>query len=240
MDNLGRVDVYLDTTSRVVKGEYTHKVSWEAGKSSDTSLVIREGKPSVTVVNEDCIEVARRLTSSGKTCMLNMASYKKPGGGVKSGAMSQEEELARKSNLMFGLPEELYPLEMDDFIYTYGVTFFKGPYYAITEPFRCDIITVAAVNLNGLPIPDDYEKLMDSKVRTMLQFPQQHGCRNLVLSAFGCGVFKNHPLTVAHYFRRAILQGYGNGYDSIVFSVLNDRNSHGSNFETFKEVLDGI
>ena len=56
-----------------------------------------------------------------------IASYKN--GGVKSGAMHQEEELAERSNLMYGLPQEFYPLSIDEYIYTQDVTFFKNKYY---------------------------------------------------------------------------------------------------------------
>ena len=71
----------------------------------------------------------------------------------------------------------------------------------------------------------------------MLMMPQKQGCRNLVLSAFGCGVFKNDPYFVSEIFKY-YLEGYASYYDNIVFSILNDKNSVGSNFEIFKKILE--
>lgn len=173
--------------------------------------------------------------------MLNMASRKKPGGGVKSGAMAQEEELARRSNLMRGLPLSAYPLDNEDFIYTFGVTFFKDKNYSRIEPFRCDVVTMAAANLNEnetephVDVPN-YVDLMKRKVENIVHTPMVIGsCKNLVLSAFGCGVFKNNPTFVANLFAQVISKG--TSYDKIVFAILNDHNSVGNNFQIFSDIL---
>ena len=191
----------------------------------------------VEVINEDCVEVARHLSTQGNTCMLNMASRKRPGGGVNSGAMAQEEELARRSNLMKGLPSSAYPLKDEDFIYTFDVWFFKDRNYNRIKPFRCDILTMAAVNLNSERLsPRDYLKLMKRKIENIVYWPHEMGtCNNLVLSAFGCGVFKNDPSLVSSLFADVISKG--TPYDKIVFAILNDNNSVGNNFQIFSKIL---
>jgi uncharacterized protein (TIGR02452 family) len=165
-----------------------------------------------------------------------MASYKHPGGGVIRGAMAQEEELSRRSNLMLDLTTYDYPLRLNEFIYSKDVTFYKDGNYQLLDSFDCDIITIAAINLNGLPMPKNYESIMRSKIRTMIVEAHNNGCKNLVLSAFGCGVFSNDPYIVAAYFKDELMH-LGAYFDNVVFAIINDRNSVASNYEIFNQVL---
>lgn len=246
MNKESLIEVFNDTIQRIENYEYNpdlQSFKLKLKKIKEADVIYSFNTCNVTVVNEDCIEVARKLSNKGKTCVLNMASSKRPGGGVRNGSMAQEEELARRSNLVYGLPYEYYPLDTDEYIYTKDVTFFKDKYYNITSGFDCDVITMAAVNLNrghiDSPInvtPKDYEQIMYQKIDNMLFSPQLYGCHNLVLSAFGCGVFKNDPNFVASLFNK-IIEKHSSSYDTICFAILNDRNSVGSNFEVFKNIL---
>jgi len=232
------IRVFTDTVSHIENGEYNKDLHCSKNRLSsielDSDLIKKPGV--ITVENLDCIEVASRLSKEGKTCMLNMASYKKPGGGVKSGAMAQEEELARRSNLMYGLPQEFYPLSIDEYIYTQDVTFFKNKYYQVIPSFDCDIITIAAINRSE-STPANYEEIMEEKISNMLYIPYKNGCKNLVLSAFGCGVFKNDPHFVSELFKSLLDSGFSSLYSRVSFAILNDRNSVGSNYQIFKETL---
>jgi uncharacterized protein (TIGR02452 family) len=130
--------------------------------------------------------------------------------------MAQEEELARRSNLMYGLPQEFYPLSIDEYIYTQDVTFFKNKYYQVIPSFDCDIITIAAINRSE-STPANYEEIMEEKISNMLYIPYKNGCKNLVLSAFGCGVFKNDPHFVSELFKS-------------LYNVLHERRTSSVNF----------
>ena len=127
------IDVFIDTENRINNGEYNKDLKCTL-KIFDKTLVkdpmfkVTNSDGEISIQNIDCIEAARQLSLQGKTCMLNMASYKKPGGGVRSGAMAQEE-LSRRSNLVFGLNSHFYPLGMNSYLYTEGVTFFKDNHY---------------------------------------------------------------------------------------------------------------
>lgn len=191
---------------------------------------------NVIVKNIGCIAEGKELSQQGKTCMLNMASHTRPGGGVRTGRMSQEEELARCSNLMFGLNPKDYPLGDDQFIYTHNVTFFRGDYYAVMQPFHVDVITIPALNIRE-GIPNDYEAVMMRKIEAMLLHPHKNKCENLILSAFGCGVFANDPTRVATMFDQVLNSGWKDLYENIVFAIYNDQNSVGKNYEIFKEIL---
>lgn len=230
------IDVFKDTTEKVESGKYRDYLKSEKVNFDTINVESEYYRFNVSVVNEDCVETARILSKEGKTCMLNMASHKRPGGGVKSGAMAQEEELARRSNLMWGLKEEYYPISETQFIYTYDVDFFKDSMYNEINPFTCDVITIPAVNIS-VGKPSNYKYLMTEKIENILSYPHLKGCKNLVLSAFGCGVFKNDPNYVANLFKELIYTKYGGLYDNIIFSIINDRNSVGSNYQIFKDVL---
>ena len=235
------IDVFIDTENRVNNGEYNKDLK-NVLKIFDKTLIktplfkINNSNGIISVQNIDCIEAARELSLKGKTCMLNMASYKKPGGGVRSGAMAQEEELSRRSNLVFGLNPNYYPLDMNNFIYTHDVTFFKDNHYQIIDSFNCDVITVAAINLNHDIDSRTYHDLTEEKIKSMIYEPYLHNCRNLVLSAFGCGVFRNDPEYISIVFERHIPL-MKSLYDNVVFAILNDHNSVANNFSIFEKNL---
>lgn len=242
------IRVFADTVNHIENGEYNKDIQCSKNRLNPIELDSDSVKPYskwkrslptsgiITVENLDCIEVANRLSKDGKTCMLNMASYKRPGGGVKTGAMAQEEELARRSNLMYGLPQDFYPLSVDEYIYTHDVTFFKNKYYQIIPSFDCDVITMAAINRSA-STPSNYEEIMEEKISNMLYIPYKNGCKNIVLSAFGCGVFKNDPNFVSIMFKNLLDSGFSSLYSKISFAILNDRNSVGSNYQIFRDNL---
>ena len=235
------IDVFIDTENRVNNGEYNKYLKCTL-KIFDKTLVkspmfkVTNSDGIISVQNIDCIEAAHQLSLQDKTCILNMASYKKPGGGVRSGAMAQEEELSRRSNLVFGLNSHFYPLGMNSYLYTEGVTFFKDNHYQIIDSFDCDVITIAAINLNHDIDSRTYHELTEEKIKSMIYEPYLHGCRNLVLSAFGCGVFRNDPEYISIVFERHIPL-MKSLYDNVVFAILNDHNSVANNFSIFEKNL---
>ena len=163
-----------------------------------------------------------------------MASYKRPGGGVRKGAMAQEEEICRRSNLLKSLDNMAYPLAMNEYIYTSDVEIFKDSNYNMINGGFCDVITIASVNLNNLPKPDNYNEIMRDIIDQIFKSAVDNNCVNVVVSAFGCGVFKNDPNEVSQMFVESINK-YKGYFNNICFSILNDRNSNGSNFEIFEK-----
>jgi len=122
----------------------------------------------------------------------------------------------------------------DEYVYSENVSFFKDELYGKIDRFKYDVITIAAVNRNSKywadDVSDDYEKIMRAKIRAILFEPNQHGCKNLILSAFGCGVFKNDPTVIATMFKEELTR-FKHAYD-------NDHNSDNDNFKIFKDILD--
>lgn len=228
------IEIWKDTETKFQV--YPNKISSFKLKSDNRKFT----NCKIFVENSDCMVTAERLSKLGRTCMLNMASYKHPGGGVKKGSMAQEEELSRRSNMMDGLSlhESDYPLDKDDLIYLQDVTFFKDGNYQIIEEFDCDVITIAAVNLNGLDMPNDYHELMQNKIRSIFINAYENECKNIVVSAFGCGVFKNDPTYVATTFANIMHElNVKYRFDNVAFAIINDHNADNNNYKIFKDII---
>jgi uncharacterized protein (TIGR02452 family) len=203
-------------------------------------------KDIISVINTDSVSAVVEYSKLGKTCVLNMASYKRPGGGVHNGARAQEECLFRCSNLIQVVPTSFYPLEVNEALYTKDAIFFKDKDYDYMEPVVCDVITIAAINLNENakydPVQNitEYRKITKDKIRLMVSLAAQNGVKNLIFGAWGCGVFNNDPTTMSQYFSEVLIgEGYSVDFDNIVFAIINDHNSVGNNFDIFNNHFNG-
>lgn len=138
----------------------------------------------IYVLNQDCIIAAQKVSIYGKTCLLNMASAKNVGGGVRGGEKAQEEDLCRRSNLYPSLSEVKYPIPDDQILYTKNVMFFKAPDYSyIPVPFKTDVVSVASVRLSMQRYLTDTEKhIIVSKIRLMFLAMYVNGIRVPIVS----------------------------------------------------------
>ena len=77
------------------------------------------------------------------------------------------------------------------------------------------------------------------KIRAILRIARENGQRALVLSAFGCGAFRNPPRHMAELFRDELASPeFRAAFDRIVFSVIDDHNARGEgNLRPFREVF---
>ena len=245
MRNNSLIEVFEDTQRHPIfqyKGYSSfHEYTWKAkfDKPKETSLA------NIIFLNEDCLlTVSKYITNHPfkKTCLLNMASYKTPGGGVKKGSMAQEEELARRTNLMYHIDKsDFYPLELDEYIYSKSIRILKNPNY---ENINMDnsmgdfsVISVPAIKISEFEgTKDEYEFYTDLKIQTIFEIPKQNDVKNIILSAFGCGAYKNDPHYIASIFKKYI-QIYKPYYENIIFSIIQDSNSVANNFEIFKKII---
>lgn len=203
----------------------------------------REGE--IIVEPLDTVSALAKYINNGKTAVLNMASNKRKGGGVEKGAMAQEECLFRCSNL-FTIPDEFYPLMIDEFIYTHQAVFVKGGDYGTIWPMDADVITMAAPNMNtenkyynAKEVEGNYEAIMKKKMNAMLDVAAVNDCKNIILGAWGCGVFKNDPATVASLFKE-VLETKRYLFEKVVFAIINDTNSVGNNYQIFHDTFNGV
>lgn len=152
----------------------------------------------------------------------------------------------------FGLIEQGYPMD-ENFggIYSGDVTVFKdGDYEWIADVYKTAFISVAALNIsravrfggqdylcNGL-LNDEAIRITKNKIRTIYRIGILHGHDSLVLGAWGCGAFGNPPEQMAQLFMEVLGEDEFKGrYKDIRFAIIEDHNSRGRNFQSFKNVI---
>ena len=160
----------------------------------------------------------------GKIGVLNFASAKHPGGGVKTGARAQEESICRATTLYPCLTTQFlndnyYSYHMtlkkqysDRIIYIPNVTVFKTDNdifcKTLDEKFwyNIDIISCAAHNQKAYKLP--YEQLKNlnyNKIKAIIECAVENNVDNLILGAFGCGAFANDPKMVSKIFKKILI-----------------------------------
>ena len=195
-----------------------------------------QAEPSVTVENISTVDGIRKLVQEGKTHIgvLNFASAKNPGGGFLNGAMAQEESLAASSTLYRTLTahEEYYRnnracksmIYTNHGIYSPNVIFFRDGNFRLTEPVKASVLTLPAVNMGQvIQKGEDIEtarQAMKQRMKLSLAIFAHQGTKNLILGAYGCGVFRNNPEDVAIWWKELLEEGMGKYFDSIFHAVL--------------------
>ena len=239
MSQQNLVEVFEDTKQQVLSGTIKPTAVTLKKRMDMMGIPIaRNYITEVSIQNTDTVSAAQALSGTGKTAVLNMASPTRPGGGVINGARAQEECLFRCSDLFATIDGQYYPLTNDEGLYTTNAIFFKDKDYNNAIPFVSDVITVAALNLTDEQVGViSYMDTTVAKVRLILQLANENGVENLVLGAWGCGVFKNSPRTIAELFMQE-LKPYIGCFKQVVFAVINDHNSVGDNFDVFQDVIE--
>ncbi|MDW4910121.1 TIGR02452 family protein [Streptomyces sp. ADMS] len=190
---------------------------------------------SFEVTAESSLEAARRLP--GPVAVLNFSSARNPGGGYLNGAQAQEEALCRASALytcLTGVREFYYhhrthrdPFYTGRVIHSPGVPVFRDDRGRLLDaPYTAGFLTSAAPNAGVVrrTAPErapDIPQALTSRAERVLETAAAEGYRRLVLGAWGCGVFRNDPATVAATFRDLLVGGRFEGrFEKVVFAVL--------------------
>ncbi|CAF1531382.1 unnamed protein product [Adineta ricciae] len=98
--------------------------------------------------------------------------------------------------------------------------------------------------LNGNMLASKFAVGTRKKIENIFAVAFQHKHDSLVLSALGCGAFKNPPGHVAELFR-SVIEQYAGFFRRITFAILDDHNSGRffnpeGNFQPFVTLLDGV
>jgi uncharacterized protein (TIGR02452 family) len=211
----------------------------------------------VNAEKADCLEVAARLRDGGTVpAVLNMANRRNPGGGVLGGDGAQEENLFRRTTLLrslyqfadyhaqYGVPPcprgHRYPIPRESGgIYSPATAVFRSSeatgYAFLPRPFAAAFLTVPAISRPELVERDGLlwltaplAEATRRKIRAILRIAARHDHADLVLSAFGCGAFRNPPHHVARLFREALAEEEFSGvFRRIAFAIFDDHNAHG-------------
>ena len=211
---------------------------------------------TLSVVNQTSLQGAMDLLEQGadKVACLNFASAKNPGGGFLGGAEAQEEAICRPSALYASLMTQVpsyyttnrassNALYTDHAIYSPDVPVFRSEEGdLLEEPYLVSFVTSPAPNRGAVAnnSPDllpEVEGVFRKRIAQVLAVMAAHGHRQLILGAWGCGVFRNDPAKVAAWFREALVEdGWGRAFDHIRFSVL-DFSKHLSTYDAFESEL---
>jgi uncharacterized protein (TIGR02452 family) len=219
----------LDTVEKSVVHNYEKEVMSDIPRlDTDTRIEL---------YSEDCLDTEFRLRNTGlNPCVLNMASTTTPGGGWLEGAGAQEESLFRRSNYFECLTEDLYPLPEFGGVYSPSVTIFRNTEakgYPFLEKTR-QVAFVAAATYRQPVLIEDGSDLLPAifdatkrKIRSLLHIALLHSHDSIVLSAFGCGAYRNPPRAIARAFRQVILgdPAFINRFRLIAFAIFDDHNA---------------
>ena len=206
-------------------------------KNPEFELINPGFDTKIEMMDIDSLTLASQLDNP---CILNFASHKRPGGGyecVKNLKMilkTQEEDLFRRSNL----PElmdnkvvrEHYPLKGLNAIYCMA-TANKDKLLEPITPFNFGVITMPAI-VN----PQDYEYngLVKDKIDVIFGIAVENKHSNLILGAWGCGVFNNDPRKIVELFLDKAL-GMPGFFERIIFAI---PNKDSENHKIFKKAIE--
>ncbi|CAF2409311.1 unnamed protein product [Rotaria sp. Silwood2] len=198
----------------------------------------------ILVVDGDCHDMVLCFKNKYPKCnpvVLNMASANNPGGASRNGAGAQEENLHRHTNMFQCLQDpyrELeghrhwkYPIPEFSGIYSPDVNVFRGSesdgYQFFPDgPKYISFIACASCahppiemqengefKLSGNKLIEDTKK----KIETIFKIALENKHYIVILSALGCGAFKNPPRHIAQLFKEVISTKYSKSFKYIVF-----------------------
>lgn len=189
-----------------------------------------------------------------KWCVLNFASFRHPGGGYLKGAKAQEEMLCHESNLYNVISDQKFAPEYkkncgiqnngyytDFAIYSPDVVFHRD-----NREVKANVITCAAPNWREIKktindVDLFHQKLkatstailnkqtLKNRIEFMFNIAIDNDCDNLILGAWGCGVFQQDPKEVATLFKD-FLTLYT--FKKVIIAIPDD-----ANMDKFKEIL---
>lgn len=209
----------------------------------------------ITLSTESTFSAAHRLVTEGKrVCCLNFASAKNPGGGFLGGAQAQEECLARASALYESLISKFEYYEVnraftscmytDYMIYSPDVPVFRDDEDKfLREPFLCSVVTAPAVNMGVIQSREKQNvckalSTMKQRIYKLLTLCANEGEENLILGAWGCGVFQNDPEWMAETFKEALRSKEFDGvFETILFAIPNNSKRGMKNHTAFSKIF---
>lgn len=234
-----RVEIGDSTRASVEGTRLVRPEEWPALRDRARATRADAAHARIEVTGETTLAAARRLIvgeGRGDVAILNFASAKHPGGGFLSGARAQEESLARASALYATLKAgQVYYdanrasgtlLYTDHAIFSPHVPIFRDDEGdLLDEPYHASFITMPAANAGAMK-PGSAEigrvsQVMEHRIRCVFALAASNACRDLILGAWGCGVFRNDPAMIARLFAAALSgeSSWRPYFERIVFAV---------------------
>ena len=222
-----------------------------------------QSTPNYFVLNDTTIKGALFLFGgNNKVGILNFASAIKAGGGWINGRVAQEEDIMRKTTLFPSLviQDKFYkehtkdnPFYSNTIIYSPNVYIMKDENFQYRALKEINVVTSAAVNLtdikNNLILSNylnDYNnknnvdlvtEIMKKRMQRILLIFAENNIKNIVLGAFGCGVFGQDANNIANVWKYLLKDKHLEKYfDNIVFAVL-DNSPNKCNYTPFENLF---
>jgi len=236
------INVFRDTIiyAREISSRFTESI-----KINIDDIILRKTKqkynPVIIVVNQDII---RTILDEPERCLvLNLACFYIAGGGVVKGSMAQEEEIARKTDYMLHSYRGIYPLKLNEIVFTSNVKILKDENYnKINKSFikEFDMLAVAAIkNPKLINNKFSYEdrNITYRKIESIFKFAILYNYEIIILGALGCGAYHNPVEEIIEIFNECIIK-YGNNFKKIIFSVYSQRDRIiPNNFNLFNNLI---
>lgn len=192
----------------------------------------------------DAVVLLTNLRQLSGICVHNFANGRAIGGGYKTGAQAQEEDLCRRipnlyPSLLQAEQEGLYPFGPS----TYSSRSSPGRYshvlftpgtvlarlgeeedFGLLDPgqqIEVSVVTAAAPNVNFARDFVDYDLMMET-VRSIFEVPKalQPSLKVLVLGSWGCGAFGGDAAQISRLFASALEDAsLGGLYDEVHFAI---------------------
>ena len=216
--------LFATETARTIEGA----ALYEDGKGRDLPIPeARFESTAVAVEWADGASVAAK--AKGKVCLLDPASYTKPGGNYLGGGWSPEEQLCAESNLfciLEGLKESYYDENRQS---THGGLFSDRALYLSDVMFttggamkKRDVLVVAPPNrrfaLENHRSEAECDLDLANRVKAVMAIAAASGVDVLVLCAFGGGFFGNDDAKVAGLFK-AWIDEHPGVFEQVIFAI---------------------
>jgi len=224
-------------------------------KSNDYNIIITPNRTLEAVYKYYAINDKKE-----KIGVLNFASAKYPGGDVWNGARAQEESLCRASTLYSCLntkylKEKYYSYHIkkkneytDRIIYIPNILVFKSDDNIFSQNldekkwYNIDIISCAAHNQKAFKLKDEKLKEINyNKIKAIIECAVENNIDNLILGAFGCGVFANDPKLVSKTFKKILIdENYYKYFKNVhfaIFTTLKEKKNLDEFTKTFEKYI---
>lgn len=214
--------------------------------SAFNDAVNKNNKSEIIIEPMDSVSAIMEYSGLRKTAVLNFASYKYPGGGFLQGSRAQEECLCHSStlfNVLSRFENDYYAENRKDLnggLYRNRALYSPNVYFRGYNAARfCDVITCAAPNyfiaqIYKCATKEENSAALKSRIEFVLNIAKENGVEDLILGAFGCGVFGQDAAEVAQIFKDNLENKFKNVFHKVIFAIPQGKDG---NYEKFKEVF---
>lgn len=204
-------------------------VIYEEGEGRSLELPDAPFETTETMVTTAFVPEALHRLGSGKSVVVDPASFTRPGGAYLDGAFGPEQILCSESNLfevLCGIKRDFHDKNRDyrrgmlftdrcaylpDVAFLRGGTVRKADVIAIAEPMRSRALE------NHRPETEcDHE--LARRIETILSVAVANECETLIVNAFGCGRLGYPAQQVIDLFKKW-LDAHPGALKRVVFSV---------------------